>query len=110
MKQIVLPIFYDVDPSEVRHQKWIFGESFDKLRDKLQDNTKMLKWKVALERVADLSSFPLANFRNESEFIQEIIQWVDLRMVNQTPLSVAKYPIGIESRIRHIYQHFKYWK
>ncbi|KAF5469455.1 hypothetical protein F2P56_013529 [Juglans regia] len=31
MKQIVLPIFYDVDPSEVRHQKGIFGESFDKL-------------------------------------------------------------------------------
>ncbi|KAG2667756.1 hypothetical protein I3760_15G130400 [Carya illinoinensis] len=43
--------------------------------------------------------------RKESEFIQEIIQWVDLRMVNQTPLSVAKYPIGIESRIRHIYRY-----
>ncbi|KAG6627712.1 hypothetical protein CIPAW_15G148300 [Carya illinoinensis] len=26
-------------------------------------------------------------------------------MVNQTPLSVAKYPIGIESRIRHIYRY-----
>ncbi|XP_035542638.1 disease resistance protein RUN1-like [Juglans regia] len=110
MKQIVLPIFYDIDPSEVRHQKGIFGESFDKLGDKFKDNAKMLEWKVALKRVADLSGFPLAYFRNESEFIQEIVQWVDLRMVNQTPLSVAKYPIGIESRIRHIYQHLSIGK
>ncbi|XP_035546565.1 disease resistance protein RUN1-like [Juglans regia] len=57
MKQIVLPIFYHVDPSEVRHQKGIFGESFDKLGD----NAKKLKWKVALKTVADLSGFPLAN-------------------------------------------------
>ncbi|XP_035546629.1 disease resistance protein RUN1-like [Juglans regia] len=110
MKQIVLPIFYHVDPSEVRHQNGIFGESFDKLGDKLKDNAKMLKWKVALKRVADLSGFSLGNFRNESEFIQEIIQWVDLRMVNQTPLSVDKYPIGIESRIQHIYQHLSIGK
>ncbi|KAG6676419.1 hypothetical protein I3842_15G150500 [Carya illinoinensis] len=102
---IALPIFYHVDPSEVRHQKGIFGESFDKLGDKLKDNAKMLKWKVALKRVADLSGFTLAKCRKESEFILEIIQWVDLKMVNQTPLSVAKYPIGIESRIQDIYQH-----
>ncbi|KAG7945295.1 hypothetical protein I3843_15G144400 [Carya illinoinensis] len=102
---IVLPIFYHIDPSEVRHQKGIFGESFDKLGAKLKDNAKMLKWKVALKRVADLSGFTLAKCRKESEFILEIIQWVDLKMVNQTPLSVAKYPIGIESRIQDIYQH-----
>ncbi|XP_035547052.1 disease resistance protein RUN1-like isoform X2 [Juglans regia] len=106
MNQIVLPIFYHVDPSEVRHQKGIFGESFDKLGDKLKDNAKMQKWKVALQRVADLSGFPLAKFRDESTFIQEIIQWVDIRIVNQTPLSVAWHPVGIESRIRDIYdQH-----
>ncbi|KAG6676426.1 hypothetical protein I3842_15G150700 [Carya illinoinensis] len=61
---IVLPIFYYVDPSEVRHQKGIFGESFDKLGDKLKDKAKMLKWKVALKKVADLSGFSLANFRD----------------------------------------------
>ncbi|KAG2667397.1 hypothetical protein I3760_15G112800 [Carya illinoinensis] len=31
-------------------------------------------------------------------------------MVNQTPLSFVKYPIGIESRIRHIYQHLSIGK
>ncbi|KAG7945345.1 hypothetical protein I3843_15G147000 [Carya illinoinensis] len=105
MKQIVLPIFYHVDPSEVRHQKGIFGESLNKLGDKLKDNAKMLKWKVALKTIADLSGFPLANFRdNESEFIQNIILWVSPKIVKRMPLSVAKHPIGIESRIRDIYQ------
>ncbi|KAG7944414.1 hypothetical protein I3843_15G100900 [Carya illinoinensis] len=28
VKQIVLPVFYDVDPSNVRHQKGSFGEAF----------------------------------------------------------------------------------
>ncbi|XP_042961782.1 disease resistance protein RUN1-like isoform X2 [Carya illinoinensis] len=105
---IVLPIFYYVDPSEVRHQKGIFGESFDKLGDKLKDKAKMLKWKVALKKVADLSGFSLANFRDESELIQNIIQWVDSRKVlNQTPSSIAVYPIGIKSRIRDIDQHLR---
>ncbi|KAG7944412.1 hypothetical protein I3843_15G100700 [Carya illinoinensis] len=43
--------------------------------------------------------------RKESEFIEVIIQWVELRLVNETPLSVAKYPVGIECRKRDIYQH-----
>ncbi|XP_042963714.1 disease resistance protein RUN1-like [Carya illinoinensis] len=106
MQQILLPIFYHVDPSEVRHQKGIFGESFNKLGDKLKDNAKMLIWKKALKTVADLSGLPLANFRDdESEFIQKIIMWVNQKIVKRMPLRVAKHPIGIESRIRDIHQH-----
>ncbi|XP_042960558.1 disease resistance protein RUN1-like [Carya illinoinensis] len=64
-KQIVLPVFFQVDPSEVRHQKENFGKSFDKLGDKVKDDAKMVKWKKALEKVADLADFrfPSANFR-----------------------------------------------
>ncbi|KAG7945346.1 hypothetical protein I3843_15G147100 [Carya illinoinensis] len=105
MQQILLPIFYHVDPTEVRHQKGIFGESFNKLGDKLKDNAKMEKWKDALEKVANLSGFPLVCFRDdESEFIQKIIMWVNQKIVKRMPLSVAKHPIGIESRIQDIYQ------
>jgi len=31
IRQIVLPVFYDVDPSEVRHQKGKFGKAFQSL-------------------------------------------------------------------------------
>ncbi|KAG7944594.1 hypothetical protein I3843_15G110100 [Carya illinoinensis] len=105
MKQFVLPIFYNVDPSEVRHQKEDFGKAFTKLSKRIKDNEKVLEWKVALKKVADLSGFSLANFRTESELILEIIQRVNLIMVNHTSLHVAKYPVGIDSRAQDVYQH-----
>ncbi|KAF5469495.1 hypothetical protein F2P56_013561 [Juglans regia] len=104
VKQIILPLFYDVDPSEVRHQKGSFGEAFAKLRYKLKDEVKVTKWEAALEKVANLSGLELGD-RNESEFIQGIIKWVDSIMVNRTFLKVAKHPVGIESRVRDIFQH-----
>jgi ABC-type dipeptide/oligopeptide/nickel transport system ATPase component len=39
--------------------------------------------------------------RNESELIQEIVQRVSI-IVNRTYLNVAKYPIGIETRVQDI--------
>ncbi|KAG7945344.1 hypothetical protein I3843_15G146900 [Carya illinoinensis] len=102
VKQIVLPIFYDVDPSDVRHQKESFGEAFAKLRYKFKDEVKVTKWGAALEKVANLSGLELGD-RNESEFIQDIIKWVDSKMVGRTHLKVAEYPVGIESRVRDIY-------
>ncbi|KAF5469340.1 hypothetical protein F2P56_013422 [Juglans regia] len=98
-KQIVLPVFYCVDPSEVRNQKGDFGKSFDKLGDQLKDNVKMLKWKAALEEVANLSGFNLGN-RDESEFIEKIIQSVKSRIAYHRPLSVAKYPMGKEISVQ----------
>ncbi|KAF5470116.1 hypothetical protein F2P56_010656 [Juglans regia] len=104
VKQIVLPLFYDVSPSEVRHQKGNFGEAFAKLGCKIKDEVKVTKWKAALQKVANFFRFTLGD-RNESEFIEEISKWVDSIMVNRTFLNVAKYPVGIESRVRDIYQH-----
>ncbi|KAG6676428.1 hypothetical protein I3842_15G150900 [Carya illinoinensis] len=110
IKQIVLPLFYEVDPSDVRHQKNSFGKAFAKLKNRSKDKVEVQKWEAALEELANMSGLELKNYRKESEFIQEITQWVDLRMVSQTPLSVAKYLIGIESRIRHIYRHLSIGK
>ncbi|XP_040996726.1 disease resistance protein RUN1-like isoform X2 [Juglans microcarpa x Juglans regia] len=101
-KQIVLPIFFQVDPSEVRHQNGICGKSFDKLGDKLKDNAKMLKWKEALEKVAHISGFSSAKFGNESECIEKIVQEVSSKLPNRTCLHVVNYPIGLESHVEDI--------
>ncbi|XP_042962725.1 TMV resistance protein N-like [Carya illinoinensis] len=104
VKQIVLPLFYDVDPSDVRHQKWSFGEAFARVEYKFKaDKLKLTKGKAALEKVANLSGFELGD-RDELEFIQDIIKWVDSKMVDRTPLNVAKCPVRIESRVRDIYE------
>ncbi|KAF5468956.1 hypothetical protein F2P56_013064 [Juglans regia] len=108
-KQIVLPVFYEVKPSDIREQKGSFGEAFTKLGKKIKDaDIKQLEsWKEALEEVAELSGleYTAIGLDDESEFIESIIQWVNSRILNQTPLYVATYPIEIESRIRDIYQH-----
>ncbi|KAG6628081.1 hypothetical protein CIPAW_15G175700 [Carya illinoinensis] len=58
VKQFVLPLFYDVDPSHVRHQKESFGEAFSRVEYKFKaDKVKLTKWKVALEKVSNLSEF-----------------------------------------------------
>ncbi|XP_042963020.1 disease resistance protein RPV1-like isoform X2 [Carya illinoinensis] len=107
-KQIVLPIFYEIKPSDVRDQKGGLGQAFTKLGKKIKDDIKLLEyWKEALEEVAKLSGLEYTAFGDdESEFIQKyIIGWINSRIVNQTPLSVAMYPVGIDCRKRDIYQH-----
>ena len=39
--QLVWPVFYNLDPSEVRNQKGKFGEVLSKLEEKLNDSKKV---------------------------------------------------------------------
>nr|XP_016508751.1 PREDICTED: disease resistance protein TAO1-like [Nicotiana tabacum] len=95
LKQMVLPIFYDVDPSEVRKLTGLFGEPFGAQR--------VEKWRAALTEAANLSGWHLQNVADghESKFIEKIIQQV-LQEVNQTPLDVAWHPVGVDSRVKDI--------
>jgi len=62
--QIVLPVFYDVDPSEVRHQTGEFGKAFESLlRGITKKKDKSFKWREALREVAGLAGFVVPNFR-----------------------------------------------
>ncbi|XP_049388264.1 disease resistance protein RUN1-like [Solanum stenotomum] len=101
--QVVLPIFYDVDPSQVRKQTGSFGEALAKHKDRLFGAERMEKWKAALTEAANLSGWDLRNMADghESKFIGSIIKQV-LQEVNQTPLDVDHYPIGLDYSIQHI--------
>ncbi len=56
--QLVLPVFYKVDPSEVRHQKDDFGEAIKIQEQKFKNNIeKVQKWKAALNEAASLSGW-----------------------------------------------------
>ena len=55
---LVIPVFYKVDPSHVRHQKGSYGEALAKHQKRFKDKKeKLQKWKVALRQVADLSGY-----------------------------------------------------
>ena len=52
----VLPIFYHVEPTDVRHQKNTFAEAFAKHEKYFEENPKKVqKWRANLTNVANLS-------------------------------------------------------
>ena len=56
--QIVVPIFYRVDPSDVRNQTGTFGNSFSKLEERFKEKIDMLQtWRIAMREAASLSGF-----------------------------------------------------
>ena len=59
-KLMIWPIFYDVDPSDVRKQTGTFGQAFNDHEKRFKDNIKMVEmWRAALREVANLSGWHL---------------------------------------------------
>ena len=55
--QIVLPIFYMVDPSEVRNQKGKFGEALTKHEMEFEDKMEVQKWRIALHEAGNIGGW-----------------------------------------------------
>ena len=54
--KMMLPIFYKVDPSEVRDQKGKFGEALAKHDEKFKNNVKKVqRWREALKEAGSIS-------------------------------------------------------
>ena len=57
-QQKVWPVFYKVDPSDVRNQRGSFGDAIAKHESNFKDNMdKVLRWRRALTEAADLSGW-----------------------------------------------------
>jgi hypothetical protein len=61
----ILPVFFDIDPSDVRKQKGSFAEAFDRHEERFkQEMEKVQKWRKALEEAGTLSGFDLQSIAN----------------------------------------------
>ncbi|XP_042965862.1 disease resistance protein RUN1-like [Carya illinoinensis] len=101
-QQTILPVFYDIDPTEVRHQSKSFGEAWAKLKDKIKDETKVQRWKSAITEVAELAGFTLGD-RDESKFIQEVVLKVSGIVKPKSLNHVSKHLVGMQSRVQDIH-------
>ncbi|KAL3564702.1 hypothetical protein D5086_032748, partial [Populus alba] len=103
--QIVLPIFYDIDPSDVRKQTGSFAEAFDKHEERFEE--KLVKeWRKALEDAGNLSGRSLNDMANghEAKFIKEIIKDV-LNNLDPKYLFVPELLVGMD-RLAHNISYF----
>uniref|UniRef100_A0A6N2LTI3 TIR domain-containing protein n=1 Tax=Salix viminalis TaxID=40686 RepID=A0A6N2LTI3_SALVM len=98
---IVLPIFYDIDPSDVRKQTGSFAKAFDKHEECLKEKVK--EWRKALEEVGNLSGWNLNDMENrhESKLIQVIIKDV-LNKLDPKYINVATNLVGIDRLVQTI--------
>lgn len=59
-KQRVYPIFYKVDPSDVRNQRGTYGEALAYHENQFQDNMeKVFGWRAALTEAANLAGWSI---------------------------------------------------
>ncbi|MED6143189.1 hypothetical protein PIB30_004280 [Stylosanthes scabra] len=101
--RLVLPIFFKLDPSDVRHLKNSFGEAMAKHEKRYEnDVNKVQKWKQALLQVANFSGYHFKHKDGyEHKFIRNIVEDVS-RKIRRVPLPVADYPVGLDSRVSKV--------
>ncbi|KDO43808.1 hypothetical protein CISIN_1g037173mg [Citrus sinensis] len=97
--QIVIPVFYRVDPSHVRWKTGTFGDYFSELGERYPE--KMQRWGNALTEAANLSGFDSHVIRPESKLIEAIANGV-LKRLDATFQSENKGLVGVAWRIKEI--------
>ncbi|KAL3726050.1 hypothetical protein ACJRO7_031007 [Eucalyptus globulus] len=99
--QQVLPVFYRVEPREVRGQRESYGKALARHEEKLgKGSERVEKWRQALIEAANLSGWHY-DHGDETEFIEKIVKEISTT-VARVPLSVAKYPVGVGCRVEKV--------
>ncbi|XP_028801147.1 TMV resistance protein N-like [Neltuma alba] len=90
-QQIVIPVFYDIDPSDVRHQKGRYEEAFTHHEHKFNDNMEKLPiWRSVLKKAADLCGFQ-AFTHHEQKFNDNMEKLQIWRSVLEKTANLAGY-------------------
>ncbi|KAI9108246.1 hypothetical protein K1719_020729 [Acacia pycnantha] len=101
--RLVWPIFYNVEPSEVRHQKGKYGQALAMHKNNLRaSEEKIQSWKLALYEVSNISGTHF-NTRHDYEYqvVERIVEDI-FRIINRALLHIAEYPVGLDSRLQNI--------
>ncbi|PON38679.1 TIR-NBS-LRR-like protein [Parasponia andersonii] len=105
-KQVVIPIFYNIDPSDVRKQQTTYADAIKIHEERYKDKMDMVqKWKDALTQLASLSGWDSQNARPESDLVEAIARDV-LTKLNRKSSSDHNFEglIGIEEHVKNIEQ------
>ncbi|XP_022575347.1 probable disease resistance protein RPP1 [Brassica napus] len=96
--QTVMPLFYELDPTDVKKQTGDFGKVLGKTcRGKEKEDIQ--RWKRALTEVAQIAGFHSAKGENEAELIEYIATDVSNKLNLSAPCSDFDGLVGMKSRM-----------
>ncbi|KAK0590370.1 hypothetical protein LWI29_026057 [Acer saccharum] len=99
-EQIVIPVFYHIDPSDVRKQIGSFKDSFAKHENELQEEVQ--KWREALTEASSISGWDSSVLRPESTFVGEIVKDIWKKLNNISVSSDFPGLIGIDKHVEQV--------
>jgi len=71
--QIVVPIFYHIDPTHVRNQTGSYARAFEGHEKRfVNDLSKLQTWRIALAEAANISGWDCLGTRIESELVDQV--------------------------------------
>ncbi|CAN1333692.1 Disease resistance protein L6 [Linum perenne] len=101
-RHIILPIFYMVDPRDVRHQSGPYQEAFEQ-HEKRFDPLIIQTWKNALKKIGDLKGWHVKNNNEQvaiSDNVSEII-WSHISKSNGLLDNTVEF-IGIDDHVQAV--------
>ncbi|KAH9783789.1 ADP-ribosyl cyclase/cyclic ADP-ribose hydrolase [Citrus sinensis] len=98
--QIVVPVFYRVDPFDVLEQKGSFAEAFVRHERNFPD--KVQKWRDALIKASTISAFVVTESRNEAGHVEKIAQDISKKVEDMSDSTDLSGFVGLNSRIEKI--------
>ncbi|GLJ36539.1 hypothetical protein SUGI_0734160 [Cryptomeria japonica] len=95
----IIPIFYYIQPDEVRYAKGVYAEALDRHKKKGRYSLRKLEeWKNALNNVSYNVGHIISNKDDEESLLKNILNCV-LRVIKNVPFVVAKHPVGLEEAV-----------
>ncbi|XP_054777800.1 disease resistance protein RPV1-like [Prosopis cineraria] len=100
--QLVMPIFYKVDPLDVQYQRSSFDEAMAALEVRfIDDSQKVRNWRSALSEAASLSSAWLFDDGHELGFIERIVEDA-YALLPPKRYHNTDHMVGVEPRIEEV--------
>ncbi|RID55201.1 hypothetical protein BRARA_G02478 [Brassica rapa] len=92
--QTVMPVFYEVDPSDVKKQSGEFGKVFqDICNGKKEEDTRT--WREALVEVATIAGEHSSNWCSEAEMIEKIAADISNVLNDSVPSNYCDSLVGV---------------
>ncbi|KAI5352529.1 hypothetical protein L3X38_005420 [Prunus dulcis] len=97
--EMILPVFYQVDPSDVQRQRDPFAKHF-RAHEQVYGNAVVSRWRSAMAKVGSTAGY-IFNASKEAELIQLLVKTV-LTEMNKTPVGLDAYTVGLDSRVEDV--------